>query len=743
MAKLTDFLAAFFPDEDEAINLRAFKAKGAPDRPDNRPLVEVVTRRRLAEDAELQNRIVAANKTRGWYFVVNAGGNADADITRFNAFFVEIDDLPLDEQHRRFDASPLQPSIRVETRKSVHAYWLIKGDCTEAEWRDIQARLIAYVGGDEKIKNPARVMRLPFFNHLRYNAETQAHERKCVKLVAFTPERRYKAAAIREAFPASSFQATPLPDTTPNDNGRAVVFASWDELHAETARRIRQSPKARTDHKGWTHAPGICHGSTEGKALYVSLDGAYGCHKGCTTACVRAHFGLPERPANNEADSRAPHARPEEATALRLVCMADVEPEQVTWLWHPYIARGKLTILEGDPGLGKSWLTCALASAVTRGRGLPGCAPFEASNVLMLSAEDGLGDTLRPRLDAVGADVRRIHALNEPLTFDTSGLLRLEAVIIERPPALVIIDPLFAFTGGKVDIHRANECRAISAPLALIAERHGCAMLAVRHLGKSRGGGHALNAGIGSIDFTAAARSVLLVGRDPDDENKRAIVQTKDNLAPHGPSVGYKLEGDRFFWTGESDLTAGRILSVVSNEDERSALSEAVDFLRSALSNGEREVDEVKAEARRAGVSDATLRRARERLNLKAIRQGTPGTRQRFVWRLSQTDDEQAHADDVQTEAVEHHRASEPSKSGYSSNLADDVQFSGFEHYRGDDSAGSESVEPLTEEGEELAARLEYMEGLPRAEAERRARITRACAVLKKDSCSVQGRGRG
>jgi hypothetical protein len=301
-------------------------------------------------------------------------------------------------------------------------------------------------------------------------------------------------------------------------------------------------------------------------------------------------------------------------------------------------------------------------------------------------------------------------------------LLRLEGAIIECLPKLVIIDPLFAFTGGKVDIHRANECRAISAPLALIAERHGCAMLAVRHLGKSRGGGHALNAGIGSIDFTAAARSVLLVGRDPDDENKRAIVQTKNNLAPHGPSIGYKLEGDRFFWTGESDLTAGRILSVVSNDDERSALSEAVDFLRSALASGEREVDEVKAEARRAGVSDATLRRARERLNLKAIRRGMPGTRQRFVWQLSQTDGEQTHADSDQTTPIEHHRASEPTKSGYSNNLADDVQVSEFEHHRADGYAVSASIKPLTEEGKELAARLEYMEGMPRVEAERRAR---------------------
>ncbi len=172
----------------------------------------------------------------------------------------------------------------------------------------------------------------------------------------------------------------------------------------------------------------------------------------------------------------------QDVPALRVVCMAEVEAEEVAWLWHPYIAKGKLTILEGDPGLGKSWLTCALASAVSHGRGLPGAAAFAAGNVLMLSAEDGLADTLRPRLDSVAANIRRVFALGEPLTLDTLGALRLEAAIIEHAPALVIIDPLFAFTGGKVDIHRANECRAISAPISAIAERHGCAMLAVRHL---------------------------------------------------------------------------------------------------------------------------------------------------------------------------------------------------------------------------------------------------------------------
>lgn len=717
MTKLTDFLAAFFPEEDETICLRAFKAKDAPDVPDNRPLVEVVTRRRLATDTELQDRMVAANKTRGWYFVVNTGGNADANITRFNAFFVEIDDLPLDEQHQRFDASLLPPSIRLETRKSVHAYWLLEGDCTEDEWRDMQARLIAYFGGDEKIKNPARVMRLPYFNHVRYNAEASTHETKRVELAVFAPERRYTLTEMRAAFPEPSPQAESPPDVPPNDNGVAGDFASWEELHAETARRIRSSAKARTDRRGWTNAPGICHGSTNGKALYVSPDGAYGCHKGCTTTHIRTSFGLPERPANGEAEVSGTQQQPDEDAPLRVRCMADVEAEEVEWLWHPYIAKGKLTILEGDPGLGKSWLTCAIASAVSHGRGLPGTTAFAAGNVLMLSAEDGLGDTLRPRLDAVEADVRRIFALDEPLTFDAIGVLKLEAAIIEHAPSLVIIDPLFAFTGSKVDIHRANECRAISAPLAAIAERNGCAMLAVRHLGKSRGGGHALNAGIGSIDFTAAARSVLLVGRDPDDEQKRAGVQTKNNLAPHGEAVGYKLEGNQFFWTGASDLTAGRILAAESDEGERSTITEAVDFLRTALSSGGRDSKAIKDEAKEAGISEATLRRAKARLKIQARKIGLPGSHyQKWVWELPEGEGAQPYAEDAQKEESEHLRANDADKGSYLQHLAEDAQGFEFEHLQ------TAAIESLTDEEEELAARLEYEEHLPRAEAERRAR---------------------
>jgi putative DNA primase/helicase len=360
-------------------------------------------------------------------------------------------------------------------------------------------------------------------------------------------------------------------------------------------------------------------------------------------------------------------------SSLTVVRMADVEPVIVHWLWYPYIALGKFTILEGDPGLGKSWLTCAIAASVSLGRGLPGAEPFEPGDVLMLSAEDGLGDTLRPRLNAVEADVTRVFALNVPLTFNAEGLSNLEAAVVEYNPKLVVIDPLFAYTGGKTDIHRANECRAISAPLAAIAERSDCAIVAVRHLGKSRGGGHALNAGIGSIDFAAAARSVLLVGQDPDDHSKRALVQTKNNLAPIGEGIGYTLEGGRFYWTGATKLTAQRILSLPSNEEERGARFDAVEFLRSALADGSRASKEVESEARNAGISESTLRRAKRILGIRAVKEGGHFGGGQQQWLLVMPESVHPFNEGSQTDESERLQANDASNNVYGSNLAEDA----------------------------------------------------------------------
>jgi hypothetical protein len=149
---LDDFLEAFFPDPMEAISLRAFKPKGAPGSPDHTTKKWQASRGSIMFDATLKEGLCEASKTRGMYFVVNSGGDKDADISRFNSFFVENDELTLAEQHAALDACSLQPSIRIETKRSVHAYWLVDGTCTEAEWREIQARLIAYFDGDSQNK---------------------------------------------------------------------------------------------------------------------------------------------------------------------------------------------------------------------------------------------------------------------------------------------------------------------------------------------------------------------------------------------------------------------------------------------------------------------------------------------------------------------------------------------------------------------------------------------------------------
>ena len=316
VTKLTDFLAAFFIDEDETICLRAFKAKGAPDAPDNRPLVEIVTRRRLATDEKLQSRMMAANKTRGWYFVVNAGGNADAEITRFNAFFVENDQLTIEEQHRRLDAAPLQPSIRLETRKSVHAYWLIEGTCDSDVWREMQESLIAYFDGDTANKNPSRVMRLPFLKHVHYDAETKNYEKKCVDLVEFTPERKFTIAEMRAAFPVidPSAHATPPSDAT-------STFVSWDEQNVELKRRIMGAGKQNS--KGIYEVRGICHnGHGETALMFNPATGAVHCNNGCDYKAILRAFGLPEAAQSSDSKQKTSEGERKQSQASRLVALA-------------------------------------------------------------------------------------------------------------------------------------------------------------------------------------------------------------------------------------------------------------------------------------------------------------------------------------------------------------------------------------------------------------------------------------
>lgn len=330
-----------------------------------------------------------------------------------------------------------------------------------------------------------------------------------------------------------------------------------------------------------------------------------------------------------------------------LVRVADVEPEDVEWLWFPYIPLGKLTLLDGDPGTGKSWLTLQLAAAVTRGWPLPGqdgvpTGAREPANVILLAAEDGAGDTIRPRLDRAGADLERVLLLTgsreepgQPI-FLASHLDVLDAACQQVRPALIVVDPLQAFLGADVDLHRANETRPVLAVLARLAERHRCAVLVVRHLSKSPEG-RALYRGLGSIDLAAAARSVLLVAPHPDNRKLRVLAHVKSNLVEAGVSLTFAIGPTGFEWVGTENIQADRLLGPPTDPDEKSRLEEAVEFLRQMLADGPVPAREIEQAAKEAGITTMTLRRAKEVLGVRVSREHLPGEgrgKGRWVWAM-------------------------------------------------------------------------------------------------------------
>ena len=328
-----------------------------------------------------------------------------------------------------------------------------------------------------------------------------------------------------------------------------------------------------------------------------------------------------------------------------VITLADVEPEQVEWLWPGRIPRGKLTLLDGDPGLGKSTLAYDIAARVTRGLPMPGETDGTApADVVILSHEDGLADTICPRLGAADADLRRVHAIQyvpagaggSRLPSLPADLHEIMAVVETRAAAMLVIDPLFAYLASEVDSFRDHDVRAALAPLAAAAERSRVAVLVVRHLNK-RAGGPAIYRGGGSIGIIGLARSGLVVAADPDDPAVRILASVKNNLCPPPPSLRWKLVGNdkgvaRVEWLGASEHGADALLSESLNmPEDRGALQEACDFLRELLVAGELSASDVFRRAREAGISERTLERGKRRLGIRHRKQLGSG---RFVWFL-------------------------------------------------------------------------------------------------------------
>jgi RecA-family ATPase len=317
-----------------------------------------------------------------------------------------------------------------------------------------------------------------------------------------------------------------------------------------------------------------------------------------------------------------------------LVLVADVEREQVRWLWTGRIPLGKVTVLDGDPGTGKSTLTLTIAAKVTTGSPFPDGERPEPGDVLLLSAEDDIGDTIRPRLEAAGADLARCWVLpdvrpegKEPRPPELpADLFLLEDLVKSKTAALVVIDPLMAFLSGQVDSHRDQDIRRVLASLGYMAGRTGAAVVIVRHMNK--GTGSALYRGSGSIGIVGAARSGLLVAPDPDDDGRRVLASSKSNLAKEPEGLAYRIVEDELYgvarvtWDGASRHRANDLVRPRVDEDQAPALAEAMRVLKEILADGPLPAGNVKRLAATAGVKERTLDRARQALGVIPRRKG-------------------------------------------------------------------------------------------------------------------------
>lgn len=333
--------------------------------------------------------------------------------------------------------------------------------------------------------------------------------------------------------------------------------------------------------------------------------------------------------------------------------LKDVKREQVRWLWPGRIPLGKITVIDGDPGLGKSMTTLDLAARVSIGGVMPddSLSDLEGpAGVVLLSAEDGAGDTIRPRLEEAGADLALI-LVRETVDDDAgkrwanlADLAVLVRDITEVGARLVIIDPLMAYLPSDTNAHRDQDIRRLLAPLAKLAERTGAAILVVRHLNKAQGG-NALYRGGGSIGIVGAARSGLVVARDPDDPEgaRRIIAVTKSNLSIEVPAIAYRVESGpggapHIVWGGTTNHTASSLLIDTGGDDEeRSALDDAKDFLKSVLTVGACLYSDIQKEAKAAGISDRTLYRAKAALRVTSKKQKFENGR--WTWEMPSTEE--------------------------------------------------------------------------------------------------------
>lgn len=315
---------------------------------------------------------------------------------------------------------------------------------------------------------------------------------------------------------------------------------------------------------------------------------------------------------------------------LKLINMEQVEIEKIDWLLYPFIPFGKVTIVQGDPGEGKTTMVLQIIAKLTKGEAvLPSDSDesdleektmaLEPVNVIYQTAEDGLGDTIKPRLLSAGADCSKVMVIDDDDQALTMMDARLEEAIIKTNARLVVLDPIQGFLGTTVDMHRANEIRPLMKRVAVLAEKYHCAIILIGHMNKNSNGKSSYR-GLGSIDFQAAARSVLIVGRIKDEPEIRVVCHVKSSLAPEGKSIAFRLDKDTGFeWIGEYDISADDLLS---GDNRGQKIHAAKEFLKEILASGSVAQTKVAEEAESRRIKKKTLWNAKKELEIDSVKIG-------------------------------------------------------------------------------------------------------------------------
>jgi hypothetical protein len=347
-------------------------------------------------------------------------------------------------------------------------------------------------------------------------------------------------------------------------------------------------------------------------------------------------------PNNNQANGSESKPRVRE---LMVRSLSAVNAVPTTWLWRYYIPLGTVTILDGDPGLGKSTITADLAARVSRGGAMPPLAGYTdldgPADVLILNAEDAPEQTIRPRLDAAGADPEKVHVIDAtkigedderpPVLPKDLDLIGEQAR--ERGVKLIIVDPFMAYLDGELDAHRDQDVRRCLHRLKILAESTGAAVLLVRHLNKLTGG-PAIYRGGGSVGISGAARSVLMVARNPADPKQFVFAPIKCNLCVMPPALTYSIATadngmSLIGWGQETTMSADQLLGC--NQQKTSVAEECVELIRTLLADGPRPAAEMEEELKANGFSPNAIRDGRKRANVRPVKDGFEG---RWRWEL-------------------------------------------------------------------------------------------------------------